>query len=1163
MKGRGSLRIAVLFTVVWLALPAQVPAQSRSRGESPRVTEIEQLIYDLSSQQYETRLAARERLLSKRRSEVLKSLISALESRPQNKQVKTMLAEFGEPAVDPLVRVLTRTKPVVERWKEAAESAISPTGMPVSTGDEFHLQRAAAAVTLVAIGADSVPAVIPILESGDGLTRAYAAKILGMIGDERALEPLVKALDDEVASVVWNAAWSLGELGDVRAFEPLVGAFNRIGELARAPRAAGGAPSDLVANATAVRAIIIDAVSLIKHPGAFAFLSGALEDRNKDIRMSAVKNLVRIRMRPAPDQSDEFRSSPEAARLAEDSRVIGTFVSLLKDADMDVRAAAALALGRIGDERAIPVLTEIVTTGYEDATLPPIPHLDTLFGGTMSTARSDAVKYLGKFGGVEVFDTLMAALKDSSDTVQATAVRELAKLGDPRSVEPMLSIVSGSGFGHDTGFAVRAAVEGLGQLGDARAVPPLVKALEAEDQRIAIDAARSLGSIGDAAAVPALIKALKSKSEYVRAEAAEALGKIGDASAAPALIAALRDPNKNAARGAATGLRELKAPEAVSVLIEALDDEDTKIRAVAAEALGATRGPAVIAPLTECLSDPELRVRKAGIWGLRAVESDESSAILIGLLTTDDDDMRKSAAAALREIKSPSLTEPLAEVYRDGDVPARVGVAKVLGKVEGVDAVELLAKAIKDESTDVRRRAAWSLEDKHGPRVAEILLAAFPDEDSTVTEAVAWSLFQQEDPRSFNTLLEMMHSDLWTVRQAGIWGIALLDDPRGMPQVVRMLQDPVKNVRWFAAVALAAMGDPATLEPVLDGYEALETTERAARAFAVASMDSAEARSALRRILEGIDIGDVRANYGDYINRSIPEDLVPLLVVLAKWGDKEMAKDFYWSAHNTMMLASRFWGRMHDCHKEIEESEDTRQRPKWRAPSESLVARLMKELKEGNPKERAWAAQRLGYRFAEYAPRSGSPMFDEGNVIIIRHFGGVTDPPTAEDGWEEDADLFDPFSMGFDDPFMRKAAREEYSEDQMREAIAAVTEALEDPEIKVRINAARALGSTCDPIAVEPLSKALEDKEDEVRRWAAISLGRIRTDAAAEVGPRFPSGEYARTRRRRFSPRRLKTAQRRFGGPPPGRWATRGACKSRPRSSAHWKTAMRACALQR
>jgi len=53
-----------------------------------------------------------------------------------------------------------------------------------------------------------------------------AAGALGKIGDKRAVEPLIAALEDNDRKVRWNAAAILGNIGDKRAVEPLIAALN-------------------------------------------------------------------------------------------------------------------------------------------------------------------------------------------------------------------------------------------------------------------------------------------------------------------------------------------------------------------------------------------------------------------------------------------------------------------------------------------------------------------------------------------------------------------------------------------------------------------------------------------------------------------------------------------------------------------------------------------------------------------------------------------------------------------------------------------------------------------------------------------------------------------------------------------------------------------------
>lgn len=59
------------------------------------------------------------------------------------------------------------------------------------------------------------------LKSPNGSIRWKAAMDLGTSGSPRAVEPLIRALDDSDNKVVMNVIWSLAKLGDVRALDPL------------------------------------------------------------------------------------------------------------------------------------------------------------------------------------------------------------------------------------------------------------------------------------------------------------------------------------------------------------------------------------------------------------------------------------------------------------------------------------------------------------------------------------------------------------------------------------------------------------------------------------------------------------------------------------------------------------------------------------------------------------------------------------------------------------------------------------------------------------------------------------------------------------------------------------------------------------------------------
>ena len=88
----------------------------------------------------------------------------------------------------------------------------------LGTGDQFKALN-----TLIKIGEPAVPALIEVLQDkGNPFTRRWeAAKALGAIKDERAAEPLIKAMSDENEVVRRVTAEALGKLGDKKAIPVL------------------------------------------------------------------------------------------------------------------------------------------------------------------------------------------------------------------------------------------------------------------------------------------------------------------------------------------------------------------------------------------------------------------------------------------------------------------------------------------------------------------------------------------------------------------------------------------------------------------------------------------------------------------------------------------------------------------------------------------------------------------------------------------------------------------------------------------------------------------------------------------------------------------------------------------------------------------------------
>jgi HEAT repeat protein len=150
---------------------------------------------------------------------------------------------------------------------------------------------------------------------------------------------------------------------------------------------------------------------------------------------------------------------PDIAQLANTGDVKGLIDALRHKKDWQVRRDAAIALGRIGDAKAIQAL--------EHALVDEQNHV-----------RAAAVRALATMDGID-FDILKYFLHDDSELVRWEAARALGRIGDERAVEPLLEALQ-----DERTYVRRGAAWALGEIGDARAVKPLTTIAQNEKDRI-------------------------------------------------------------------------------------------------------------------------------------------------------------------------------------------------------------------------------------------------------------------------------------------------------------------------------------------------------------------------------------------------------------------------------------------------------------------------------------------------------------------------------------------------------------------------------------------------------------------------------------------------------------------------------------------------------
>ena len=176
--------------------------------------------------------------------------------------------------------------------------------------------------------------------------RENAAELLGIARPERAIDPLLETLQDDVIDVRMRAAAALGQLGGRRAREALIGALTdqnrwstiRITDLlsGMGPEVGGELREAYEGMGRGARLAAIDLIARVGSVDSGEFFSTLLQDEDIDIRARAAAALGRIGYRPA------------AAQL----------LDALQDSAWPVRAMAAKSLGSLRIEAAVPLLCE-------------------------------------------------------------------------------------------------------------------------------------------------------------------------------------------------------------------------------------------------------------------------------------------------------------------------------------------------------------------------------------------------------------------------------------------------------------------------------------------------------------------------------------------------------------------------------------------------------------------------------------------------------------------------------------------------------------------------------------------------------------------------------------------------------------------------------------
>jgi HEAT repeat protein len=350
-----------------------------------------------------------------------------------------------------------------------------------------------------------------------GSKHGAARKLIAQLGDatkrERAAQDLIRMGADAVPSLI-EALQTQDE--------NLLPLYQQI--LARLPSASTALIKILSEAHPILRGRVAEIFGISKDRAAIPTLLDALQGEYYTVRSRAALALGKIGDRQAirpllgalKDKEDEVRSAAcLALGLFRDPSTFDEITNvLLDDPKIDVRQAAARALGNTQHTAALPYLMEALH--------------DSFWWYEREYAAGDLLSAIEKMGTAAV-DPLINALGDKEGTVRKFGAILLGKLGDPRAIEPLGMTLYD--MHHEVG---NASADSLARFG-APAIDVLVGALSHPEMWIRIHSALALSKIKDARVAPILLQMLNDPEREVKKQVIQSLGELKDRRTLPAL----------------------------------------------------------------------------------------------------------------------------------------------------------------------------------------------------------------------------------------------------------------------------------------------------------------------------------------------------------------------------------------------------------------------------------------------------------------------------------------------------------------------------------------------------------------------------------------------------------------------------------------------------
>ncbi|MBM4092723.1 MAG: HEAT repeat domain-containing protein, partial [Planctomycetes bacterium] len=445
------------------------------------------------------------------------------------------------------------------------------------------------------------------------------------------------------------------------------------------------------------------------------------------------------------------------------AEMVDALIGLLEtEEEASVCAAVVAALGRIGDERAIPALVLALKSPE-------------------ASVRCAAVFAYAKISAAEATPALITALNDVAADVSSMAVRALADIGGPDATDALAEVLRASVERHDCRGDVAAA---LADLRSEKAVPILLAMLDEEGGQV--NAAEALGRIGDCRALPSLAALIEDEAAPAYSTAVDALGRIGTPEAVDALAAALMNVD---------GIEESERDR--SSFGAGVTEEEPSVNGI---------------------EDSEYE-RVLIIDALGSIQSDAAAKALLAVIDKNDQNgpIEPRVIEALARTRQARAVTPIVRNLPDDFSNVNLTAIDTLLRLHRASAVKQLTASLQDPQPHVRARCATMLGRLGDSQVAPTLRRMLTDWDATdaarymtsTESAIPESLFCVGwRPNSMRDVVHLLIAERQRTLLLALW-------PAAKETMFQDVESSDRTVARNAVCALIGLGRPESVRDLL------------------------------------------------------------------------------------------------------------------------------------------------------------------------------------------------------------------------------------------------------------------------------------------------------------------------------------------------------------